>query len=373
MPQFIHASDIHLAKPFGRFDEDTRAQLRLARMASIGRIGEAARQSGAELVLLAGDTFDAETPPPKTIRQGLQAMAAETGITWVLMPGNHDSLAATELWDRIRAECPENVILALEPKPIEVGDELVILPAPPTVRDPGRDLTAWMDGIATGERIRIGLAHGGVQDFGSEEDSLAVIPPDRAERAGLDYLALGDWHGRMKIGARTWYSGAPELDGFKGHDRPGCLLVDIAARGTGPEVTPVPVGVYHWCDLDIDLRPGDDPAAVLGAALPAEDRSRALVRLRASGRATLSERTALTASLEGAVDDFMHFESDLDDLEIEQEPGDLDEIDNAGALRTAANGLFARAEADGRSDEEKKVSRMALARLFQFAQEEAGS
>ncbi len=90
------------------------------------------------------------------------------------------------------------------------------------------------------------------------------------------------------------------------------------------------------------------------AALPADGRSHALVRLRASGRATLSERAALTAALAGAADDFMHFESDLDELEIEQEPGDLEEIDNAGALRTAVNGLFARGEADGLSDEHKK-------------------
>lgn len=339
-------------------------------MASIGRIAGAARIAGAPLVLLAGDTFDAEMPPPKTVRQGLQAMAEAEDITWVLMPGNHDSLAATELWERIKAECPENVILALAPEVIEIGKDLAILPAPPTVRDPGRDLTVWMRDAGTGDRVRVGLAHGGVQDFGSEEDSLAVIPPDRAEQSQLDYLALGDWHGRMRIGARTWYCGAPETDGFKGHDQAGCLLVEIAARGGVPEVTPLPIGAFDWRDLSLDFRPGDDPAEILEQSLPSGDRRHALVALRAAGRVTLSERAALVAAIAASEDDFLHFESDLDELEIEQEPGDLDEIDNAGALRTAADSLFARAEEAARSDEEKKISRMALARLFQFAREE---
>ena len=48
--------------------------------------------------------------------------------------------------------------------------------------------------------FRIGLAHGAVTDF---TDAGANIPPDRDRSARLDYLALGDWHGRMQIGPRV--------------------------------------------------------------------------------------------------------------------------------------------------------------------------
>ena len=81
-------------------------------------------------MLLAGDTFDAETPAPETLRHALRAMAAEGDITWVLLPGNHDSLAASELWRRIAADLPPNLRAVTEPMAFEVRPGLWVLPAP---------------------------------------------------------------------------------------------------------------------------------------------------------------------------------------------------------------------------------------------------
>ena len=66
-------------------------------------------------MLLAGDTFDAETPAPETLRHALRAMASEGDLRWVLMPGNHDSLAASELWRRILADAPSNLLVLTSP------------------------------------------------------------------------------------------------------------------------------------------------------------------------------------------------------------------------------------------------------------------
>jgi hypothetical protein len=99
---------------------------------------------------------------------------------------------------------------------------------------------------------RIGLAHGAVQSF-SEDGNPAQIPPDRAGTAGLAFLALGDWHGQLAIGPRTWYAGAPEADGFKHAAAPGALLVTLA--GPEPEVTPVPTGTLDWRHAELDLLP----------------------------------------------------------------------------------------------------------------------
>lgn len=370
MARFIHASDLHLAKPFGRFDEDVRVRLRIERMNSIARLAAAARGEDAPIVLLAGDTFDAETPPPKTTRQALKAMGREPGVTWILMPGNHDSLAASELWSRVAEECPPNVVLGLNPEPIVVGD-LEILPAPPTTREPGRDLTAWFDDAGATDRIRVGIAHGGVQNFGADDERLSIIPPDRAERAGLDYLALGDWHGQMRIGSRTWYSGTVEADSFKPHAAAGCLLVDIPSRGAVPEVTPMPLGQIVWRALSPDLRPGDDALAVLDAAIPEGDRSSMMISVRAAGRLPLSERSRLSRHLAAIQHDFLHFEADLDELRIEEEVGDLDLIDGAGALRQAAEALLEASRDPAHGQEDRRIAGMALTRLFEFAQEDA--
>lgn len=99
--RFLHGSDLHLGRAFGGYPEGIRHRLREARHGVIARLAKAARDGGAGGGLLAGDTFDAETPAPDTLRQAFSAMGEEDDLTWVLLPGNHDSRAASELWRRI--------------------------------------------------------------------------------------------------------------------------------------------------------------------------------------------------------------------------------------------------------------------------------
>ena len=367
--RFIHAADFHLGKPFGQFDEETRVALRQARLDALRATGEAAVAYDAALILIAGDTFDAEAPPSKLVKRALDCMSAFPSIQWIWMPGNHDSLAAVDLWERVSRDKPDNVILATTPDVIEIGDDVAILPAPPAVRSPGHDLTEWMSHAETADRIRIGLAHGGVTDFGSEEGGLAIIPPDRAKQSDLDYLALGDWHGQMKIGDRTWYAGSPETDGFKGYETSGVLLVEIETRGTIPKVEPIPIGRYRWQRIAQTFFAGTDPATVLEDLLPSSERERALIRLVADGRLGLSDHAVLRRACEAIADDFHAFDFDLSAIGIEQNVDDLDLIAESGALRVAAESLLAETSLEGRTEEDAQIARSALSHLFHLAQE----
>ena len=365
--RFIHTSDLHLGRRFSALPEEVRGRLQEARHGSLARLAAAARSHGAAHVLVAGDVFDSETPSDPVWRQALAAMRAEADVTWVLLPGNHDSLAAEALWERVARQASANVRPVLEAGVVELAPGVALLAAPATRRHPGRDLTEWMDGAAA-EGLRIGLAHGAVQRFG-EDDSHDVIAPDRAERAGLDYLALGDWHGRVRIGPRTWYSGTPERDRFRHAGRGECLAVTIAGPGAEPEVAPVTVGVFDWVDAGLALLPGEDAAAALEAVLPPGGRRDVLLRLRVSGRASLSAREALLAAATAHAPEFGVFELDDAGLAAEAEPGDLDEIDRAGALRQAAERLDAEARDETLSAAEREVARAALARLFGLLRE----
>jgi DNA repair exonuclease SbcCD nuclease subunit len=368
--RFLHTADLHLAKPFGRFDADTQAALRMARLDALRRLGDAARAEKAELILIAGDTFDAEAPPSKVVRRALDVMGEFTDLQWVLLPGNHDSLAAVDLWERIERDKPDNVILALKPEIIEIGAHVAILPGPPAVRNPGVDLTNWMTDAPTSGRFRIGLAHGGILDFGSEEGTVAVIEPDRAERSNLDYLALGDWHGQKSITSRTWYSGSPEADSFKGHATAGALLVEIAEPGDKPLVKTIPIGQFDWLPLELDFFAGTDSAQQLTDALPKLNRDKLLVRLAASGRLGLLEQSQLRDLCVQIADEFHYFEANFDQLRIEQAIGDLDLIAKGGALRAAADSLFAATDLQGRTAEDVRIAQIALTHLFHIAQQE---
>lgn len=371
MIRFIHSSDLHLGKPFGRFPEDVRGRLRQARADALPRLASLARANAASHILLAGDTFDQTTPAPSVIRQALNAMGAADHVTWLLMPGNHDHANATELWRQVTQDAPPNVAPLLTPEPYTLTAHATLLPAPPSERHPGRDLTAWFDGAVTGDTARIGLAHGSVTDFdSSEEGGSSVIAADRAQRAGLAYLGLGDWHGQLQIGPTTWYSGAPEADGFKHAHAPSALLVEIAGDGAPPTVTSLPTGTITWTRAPLDLVGDEDSKGAFEALLPPlSERALTLFDLVVTGRARPLERVALEQAIASAAPDFLWHRTDLSGLGAVHDTADLDAIDRHGALRAAAEVLAREAADETLTAQERATAQTALSHLFSFALE----
>jgi hypothetical protein len=369
--RFIHSSDLHLGKPFGRFPEDVRVRLRHARADIPQKLADLAKSNNASHVLLAGDTFDQTTPAPSVIRQMLNVMRAADHVTWVLMPGNHDHANAAELWREIHSDAPANVIAATTPTPIVLNRTTTLLPAPPSERSPGRDLTDWFDTAATGDTLRIGLAHGSITDFdSSEEGASSVIAADRATRAGLGYLGLGDWHGQLQVNARTWYSGAPEADGFKHNRQASALLVDIAEAGAPATVTSLPTGTISWQRISLDMFGVDDGAmAHTGALPPLQDRALTLLDLVVSGRIGPSSRAALDTACKKAAPDFLWYRADLSGLDLEHDTADLDLIDRQGAMRAAAETLANEAADQSLTVEARQTAQAALSYLFSLALE----
>jgi len=262
------------------------------------------------------------------------------------------------------------VTLALTPEPIELTTGVTLLPAPCPARRAGRDLSEWMDRAETAEgNIRIGLAHGGVQSF-SEDGSAETLAPDRAVRARLDYLALGDWHGKMQVEPRTWYSGTPEADQFKHDGAASALVVTISGAGQMPQVEVAATGQFLWSQNALRVTPGSDPVAQLNAALPAEtDRRDVLMQVELSGRINPMDRDALLVALKSVEPDFARLIWRERDLVVEYEVDDLDRIDQAGVLRSAAENLYGQANDPDRSAEDRAIARNALNRLYGYAVE----
>jgi DNA repair exonuclease SbcCD nuclease subunit len=215
--RFLHTADLQIGKPFGQFPSEIAATLRAARFDILKRVALLGRDRGVDAVLVAGDCFDDIAVSDDTLRRFKIALEPFGGV-WILLPGNHDPAIAESPWTRLRRfSLPCNVVIADEPQPVPIGNKAVILPAPLRRRRDAADLTEWFDTAVTEDSlVRVGVAHGSVREFlpeGSEAPN--PIAPDRAERARLDYLALGDWHGHRRISSRTWYSGTPEPDRFR--------------------------------------------------------------------------------------------------------------------------------------------------------------
>ena len=370
--RFLHTSDLHLGKRFGQMPEEVRADLQQARQQVIATLARLAQEQGVQHVLVAGDMFDTETPSERVQRQALAAMAMAADLQWWIIPGNHDSAAAETLWAGMARHAGDNTHLLMQPEPVQMVPGVHLLPSPCRHRFAGQDLTAWMDDYQTpATDLRIGLAHGGVFEFGSDETGGEVISPNRASSARLDYLALGDWHGAFTLNDHCRYSGTPEADRFKHAGRGQCLLVELTTAGRPPSVTALETGAYHWQELQLQLTPASDIAAQLQAQLPADRAAWRLhlLRIKAEGWVTAPQRLALDQAVARVAPEFCHFTLETSGLRSEHQLSDLDLIATNGALRAAAEDLMQAAEDSRQAQNERDIASAALNRLFAYAQE----
>jgi DNA repair exonuclease SbcCD nuclease subunit len=375
--RFIHSSDLQIGKAFAFLEPEVAVLLQNARQEVVERLGEIALEHEAFTVLLAGDIFDKQQLSNVTVAKPVEVMRRFSAVTWHLMPGNHDHVRENGLWDRLaRMQLPANVRLHTTPGAVKIGDdgELVcLLPAPLRHISSAGDLTSYMDAEATPDgAIRIGMAHGSVQRFGSEGEASNYISPARVDSAGLAYMALGDWHRPVKISDRVWYSGTPEPDSFKLPPNSSmtlcnggsALLIEVVGPRAMPVVRTVETGRYRWHRLRKILTDGQ--VELLGAELRAlhPDLGKIVLDLEVSGTLSLAGRKLFEERIaEGVRAAICGMR--LDDAELVLEPTemDMDEIDRLGFVRVAADRL--KAMVDDPSDPPRaQIAALALKRLY---------
>ncbi|MCH9765377.1 MAG: DNA repair exonuclease [Alphaproteobacteria bacterium] len=373
---FIHTADWQIGKAFGRFDLGLAERLRDARLNAIDQISGHARKQNAAHILVAGDVWDHELPSDQLLNWTLERMAGASTLTWWLLPGNHDPARPNGLWQRLGPgiALPQNVKPLLAPTPTEISDNVFVLPAPLMSKDPGRDLTQWMTDGATPEgAIRIGLAHGSTEGFGSGSGQNAVIDPRRAQSAKLDYLALGDWHGKKQINERTWYAGTPEPDQFPRNDPGWCLAVTIDRQGATPKVTPLRTATFTWIAEDVDVRSGMSSDDILHVAQSSNTTAqKTLIELTLRGRIRVQDTANLHCAVAKKRDAFAYFEVREDGLQTLIDTRDLDRLDHAGSLRVAADTLKAQADDASRTPDQRQDAHQALTLLYTLAQSNGG-
>ncbi len=366
---FVHSADFQIGKPFRSFEERLAGRLEAARIDAIEVLSAAARNAGASHILVAGDIYDSEALPLRTLRQPLVRMARDKDLTWVLLPGNHDPHRPGGIWQRIaHVGLPDNVIAALNDEPIMLSREVVLLPAPVLARALTNDPTASMDNAATADGvIRIGLAHGSVQGFGSEETSSITVDPDRWRKAGLAYLALGDWHGMTKINERTWYSGTPEPDRFPDNAPGHALIVRVPDGGGLPDVSPERTAQFVWAKASENLNSLDglEPLSRKLLAL-CEEPSRLLLKLSVTGSMTAEG----FAHLDGWVADLdarlAYLGLDSSGVMLSGNLDDSEVLGASGEIAAAARSL--QAIASNSEDERASTAAMAVRRLVSLTQ-----
>ncbi len=308
--KFIHTADWQIGKPFaGISDTHKRSLVQQERIEVIKRIGLAAKDTGSDFVLVAGDLFDSPSADKATVSAACSAIG-QMELPVIVIPGNHDHGGPGTLWEqeffmREQAALAPNLKVLREAIPFEL-ESAVLLPCPLLHRAVSTDPTEWLrdsDVYAelSPDMPRIVLAHGSTQAFSGQWDddeevisSTSLIDLARLPDAEIDYIALGDWHGTKQESAKAWFAGTPELDRFpKGGDHdPGNILVVEVQRGGIPQVAKSATANLQWNELVFDF--ADDTALN-----ELEDRLAALLGQRANEdllRLTLTGSVGIEAS-----------------------------------------------------------------------------
>ena len=381
--KFLHTADWQLGKPFAGVDDaQKRAILQNERLSVLKRIGDKAKEHGAEFVLVAGDLFDSPSATKSTVAAACSAIG-EMKIPVLAIPGNHDHGGAGSLWgqdffQRERDKLAPNLKMLLKAEPVEL-ENAVLFPCPLLRRHEANDPTTWLRstldfGERFGNKPRIILAHGSVLNFGTlpdddESDASApnLIDLTRLSGKEFDYIALGDWHGAKQVTEKAWYSGTPELDRFvKGQDHnPGNILMVEAGRGELPKVQCVRTGAIGWHELNFNF-PDDAGLDHLSTLVDESIASRAnqdLLRLHLSGSLGIEASTRLDRMIESWNARLLRIKLDNQTV-IAPSPAELDGLTrraNDPLVSRVATKLMSMASVE---NDQAAVARIALRELY---------
>lgn len=206
--RLVHSSDLHVDDDPHEpgYDGDGTTGLRL--------VLQAAQRLEADVVLLAGDTFD-NNRQSSAMLDRVTGLLAEAGRPVLILPGNHDPLTPDSVYRRsgIPSLPHVHVLGFTHEQSVEFAEHRLEIwghahrdydtMAP--LREPRPRSTPW----------QVVMAHGHY-----EPDGMARLFPSwlfgdaEIEATGADYVALGHWNRAAQVGngsVPAWYSGSPGL------------------------------------------------------------------------------------------------------------------------------------------------------------------
>lgn len=287
--KFLHTADWHLGIKHAKLGSNAE-RARETRTETLEKLMGLAKKNKVDFVVVAGDVFDSNDVDRELADVAASIVRKAEPTPVYILPGNHDpltrdSLYLEPLWDSV-----DNAVILKNRKAIGVPKAKVTLyPCPATQKRTREDLTEWLE--AKDNNISIGIAHGNLQIEGFIEEANFPISPERAEKAGLDYLALGEWHslfkykGKDKV-VRTVYPGTPETTKFGELDSGKAVIVEIEKQGAKPTLEEIDVGMVRWEEWERKISTVDDIKHI----------GRELSKIK------VPEHRVINVSLEGVID-----------------------------------------------------------------------
>ena len=309
MFRFIHTADWQIGAQFRQFGEKADL-LRTVRLETFALALSRAREQAVDAFLVAGDLFEDNHVDSSTAVAVLELLNNFRDVRVFIAPGNHDPFTGPgSVWSRRPfSHPPEHVKVFTTPGVIEMGDACIIgnpLTQKRSTLDPSLRL-AELAASLPADAIKVGLTHGAPAIESKHAADDFPIDLQAATRAGLDYLAIGHWHGPLTLdGGRLVMPGTPEPTDFAERGAGSIQLVEISAPGALPKVTAMPVARMQWrrCSFDfLDVAAAQRGVTQLLNQL-ADNGARAVVRVILKGNVSATEIDEASTWLSKALKD----------------------------------------------------------------------
>lgn len=259
MIRLLHTADVHLgAKFLGLGDKGAtqREQIR----ASFKKLISQAIVEDVDIVLIAGDLFDANQQPRINVDLVVEQfnLLAANNIPVCLIPGTHDCFDSNSIYKKTDfvKRCPNLTLFTNQGWNYKEFPPLgLTIYGKPNCSN--RSYNSPLEGLKrlSKSQYHVAIAHGSLNIPGAIAEDDHVFTIGEIQNSGMQYVALGHWHRPYECsnkGVIAWYSGPPEIISIDQKEPGSVLMVTILDSG-GVEVETRQIGL-HCCDeLEIDL------------------------------------------------------------------------------------------------------------------------
>lgn len=249
--KFLHAADLHLGGAYAQ-----------ERMQAFERLLAFCVRQKVQLVLLAGDLFDAPRVDEAVRKRTFALMEKCPELSILIAAGNHDPNCAGGNYD---GALPGNVYVfgskwscvSIAELPVRVwGASFDAQTAPRFVLPEKYDRKA--DGCA-----ELGVLHGDLVSLHADS-SYRAVAQETIAKTGLDYLALGHVHQRSRVmrTGKTYYAypGCIQGAGFDETGEKGAYLGELDENGL--KISFVQLCGSLWLDETLDITGMQDALAI---------------------------------------------------------------------------------------------------------------
>jgi DNA repair exonuclease SbcCD nuclease subunit len=254
--KLVHSSAIHFGRSFtdpGLPGDKLRAGIK----SIFSGIIDTANQESADLLILAGDTFDNLRVSQNLLDFFVSEVKRLDKTRVIVIPGSRDQYEKGSFWEQWKIFRPaENLHVLADPdKPhVEIPEiSTVVYACSPGMTDKPGDRLERLK-IIEGSDFHIAVLYGrlisdpdqGQDKYSLSYDKLAAIP--------FDYAALGGQPGFrnfVDLGLRAAYAGSPAALSATWKDAGNILLVDLQKGSLNVE--PRKLDGFEWKEIDISM------------------------------------------------------------------------------------------------------------------------